>query len=102
MASVFAKPGPKWATGAFWTEGVDTLLPKTEIVVLQSLSQDRSSACVHATGEWDRVQEVVGHLMEPVGLYPERYRVRSFPTPEQIEAIKGDGPDLLDLLRQGG
>jgi hypothetical protein len=102
VAAVFAKPGSLCATMACWTEGVDTILPKTEIVVLMSVSREVSCACIQAAGEWDRVQEVVGHLMEPVGLYPERYRVRSFPTLDQMEAIKGNGPDLLNLLRQGG
>jgi Protein of unknown function (DUF1444) len=102
VAAVFATPGSLWSTTACWTEGVDTVLPKTEIVVLLSVSQDVSCACFHAAGEWDRVKEVVGDLMKPVGLYPERYRVRSFPTLDQLEAIKGNGPDLLNMLRQRG
>lgn len=37
-----------------------------------------------AKAGWDRVLRVVGALMEPQGLYPERYRVRSFPSDEQL------------------
>jgi hypothetical protein len=81
---------------------VDTLLPKTAIIGFQSFCLDEMSVIVDAAAEWDRVREVVGDLMEPIGLYPERYRVRSFPNPDQIEAIKGDGRVLHELLRQGG
>ena len=101
VAATFTKPGYKWRTITLWNEGVDTLLPKTAIIGFQSLSQGES-VLFHAAAEWDLVQEVVGDLLEPVGLYPERYRVRFFPSPEQIEAIKGDGRVLHELLRQRG
>ena len=34
---------------------------------------------------------MVGDLLEPIEIYPERYRVRAFPSDEQIEAIKAGG-----------
>jgi hypothetical protein len=38
--------------------------------------------------EWDRVFEVVGHLMElDDDLYPARYRVTEFPSVAQIAEI---------------
>jgi hypothetical protein len=40
-----------------------------------------------AGGDWDRVQQVVGDLLEETDLYPVRYRVRGFPTDEQLVAI---------------
>jgi hypothetical protein len=69
-------------TYCVWSAGVDSLLPRTQKVMfvggLKSV----------AAGDWDRVQEVVGDLMVPVeNLYPIRYRVREFPSPEQLEAI---------------
>jgi hypothetical protein len=102
VASTLTKPGCEWPTIAFWLAGVDTFLPKTAIIGFQSFCLDEMSGIVDAAAEWDRVREVVGDLMEPIGLYPERYRVRSFPNPDQIEAIKGDGRVLHELLRQGG
>ena len=98
VASALTIPGCEWPTITCWGEGVDTLLPKTAIIGFVDEKRD----IVHAAAEWDRVREVVGDLMEPVGVYPERYRVRSFPNPDQIEAIKGDGRVLHELLRQGG
>ena len=38
---------------------------------------------------WDRVERGVGTLMEPQGPYPERYRVRSFPSDEQLSGLAG-------------
>jgi len=83
---------------------VDALLPRTALIGFQSVCQGEGEIRVgfQAAAEWERVQEVVGDLMEPSGLYPERYRVRSFSNPDQIEAIKGDGRILHELLLQGG
>ena len=36
---------------------------------------------------WEKVVEVVGHLMTPQGMYPERFRVETFPTAEQLAAM---------------
>ncbi|HMF37468.1 MAG TPA: hypothetical protein VKF17_12540, partial [Isosphaeraceae bacterium] len=46
---------------------------------------------VAASASWERVQEIVGDLLEPLGIYPERHRARYFPTEEQLEAIKAEG-----------
>ena len=66
---------------ATWLDGVDTLLPKTNKLLFVP-GQD-----VVAAADWDKVQEVVGDLMEETDLYPARYRVRGFPTAEQLAAI---------------
>jgi len=104
VAATFTKAGWKWPTITCWTEGVDALLPRTALIGFQSVCQGEGEIRVgfQAAAEWERVQEVVGDLMEPSGLYPERYRVRSFSNPDQIEAIKGDGRILHELLLQGG
>ena len=34
-----------------------------------------------------RILQVVGNLMEPAGIYPERYLVRDFPSDYQLEMI---------------
>lgn len=46
-----------------------------------------------AFADWARVQDVVGDLMKPVGLYPQRFRVEQFPTGEQLKAI-GFAPEF--------
>ena len=37
--------------------------------------------------EWDRAVEVVGDLMKVVEIYPPRWRVKDFPTEEQLKAM---------------
>ena len=37
--------------------------------------------------DWDRAVEIVGHLMKPMGFYPERFHVAEYPTDEQLRAM---------------
>jgi hypothetical protein len=71
-----------------WSQGVDTLLPCTEEVYFFIPKGDRDGSVVVKAG-WDRVQQVVGQLMEPQGGYPVRYRVKEFPSEEQLSVIEG-------------
>lgn len=76
---------------ATWTETVDSLLPKADTVLLNRATGPEE---VNPLGEarWERLVEIVGHRMErQEGMYPERYRVTTFPTTEEI--------DRLDLTR---
>ena len=52
-----------------WTEGATSLLPKTERIILGG--EDQAPVVV----PWDKVVEIVGDLMTPMDMYPERYRV---------------------------
>jgi uncharacterized protein YtpQ (UPF0354 family) len=65
-----------------WADGAVTLLPRTEQIVLGVLGQPPVVAA------WEKVEAVVGELMTPLDLYPERYRVAEFPRLEQLGAIK--------------
>jgi hypothetical protein len=65
-----------------WPDGTETLLPKTNKVFFIQEGED-----VVAGGEWDRVHAVVGHLMEETDMYPIRFRVRGFPSDEQLAKI---------------
>ena len=61
---------------------MDSLLPKTQLIFFVG------PAGAAAAGEWDRVAEVVGDLLEmDESLYPVRYRVKHSPTQEQLDAI---------------
>lgn len=69
-------------TYCVWGRDVDSLLPKTQLVFFVG---PEGAAAI---GEWDRVAKVVGDLMElDESLYPVRYRVREFPSAEQLQAI---------------
>lgn len=60
-----------------WAEGVDTFLPETDEVYFVRPNGDDVTTVARA--DWQTVQRCAGDLMEPQGLYPERWRVRSFP-----------------------
>lgn len=74
-----------------WSEGVDCLLPQTDAVMFFRPNAPDEGKIV-AGGAWEQVRQVVGDLMEPMGLYPERYRVKEFPSEGQLARIgKGLG-----------
>jgi hypothetical protein len=64
-------------------EGVDTLLPAADKVVFMRAGQEGPVAL----GDWGRVRELAGGLMEARDHYPARYRVRGFPDGATLEAI---------------
>ncbi len=76
------------STMAAWTEGVEALLPRADSVGFTS--GDPESAAVLGVAPWERVAEVAGDLMEPTDYYPERWRVREFPTQERLDAMELD------------
>lgn len=66
-----------------WGDGVDSLLPKTQQVAFA-----REGAGTIALVDWSRVRDVVGDLMEDVGMAPPRYRVQDFPTASQLAELE--------------
>jgi hypothetical protein len=78
-----------------WSDGVDTLLPETDDVVLLRANRGAQKVEVAAASSFERVRDVAGDLMQPLGTYPERYRVAGFPSEQQLAAIgKRDWPQL--------
>ncbi|MCA9245675.1 MAG: DUF1444 family protein [Planctomycetales bacterium] len=73
-----------------WGEGVDTLLPKADLIFLLRARPDGKPGELAAAGPWDDVRRIVGDLMEPLDMYPVRYRVREFPDDEMLRAIGGE------------
>lgn len=72
-----------------WGRDVDSLLPRTQHIVFADDSG------VLASGEWEHVASFVGNLMEEVeDYYPTRYRVREFPSSEQLASIGRNEPFL--------
>ncbi|MGI9599342.1 MAG: hypothetical protein ACR2QK_24475 [Acidimicrobiales bacterium] len=65
-----------------WTEGVASLLPRTDLI---GLVTDRGEAI---TAEWDSVHRLVGTTMEPTDHYPELWRVMSFPTTADVARLR--------------
>lgn len=85
--SAVERPSGALTSYCLWSQGVDALLPRTQQVLF--FGEGVQGVC---GGEWDRVAEIVGELLEPLPLYPLRFRVRGFPTPQQLAEI--GRPDL--------
>lgn len=67
-----------------WTEGIVSLLPRTDRIMFARLEREEAFGPV----EWARAVEVVGDLMtEMDGLYPPRFRVEAFPSDEQLRRM---------------
>jgi uncharacterized protein YtpQ (UPF0354 family) len=69
-----------------WSQGVDSLLPRTDQIFFFRPSGAENGDIV-ATPTWEQVQEAAGSLLEKTDMYPERYRVKSFPTEQQLAAL---------------
>ncbi len=67
----------------WWREGVDALLPVTQEVAFMQKGLEKTPAF----GDWTRVMEVAGELMELTDHYPRRYRVREFPSSAMLDSI---------------
>lgn len=80
--SAMEKPGGEVFSYCLWSAGVDTLLPRAQQVLFHGPGVE--GVC---GGPWDQVTEIVGDLLELVDMYPPRYRVRGFPTAEQLAQI---------------
>jgi uncharacterized protein YtpQ (UPF0354 family) len=67
-----------------WAKDVDTLLPRTDRIVLGALGEEPRIEV-----RWDDLVRIAGELMvlQPEA-YPDRYRVEQFPSDEQLRALK--------------
>jgi hypothetical protein len=70
---------------ATWTSGVDTLLPASEYLVL--IQPDQPESVRTKRCKFERALQVVPHLLEATGQYPARYRVKGFPTPDELNLL---------------
>ena len=74
-------------TYGVWADGVDTLLPRTDLIAFAWQRDDGEKATVLVP--WDDAVRVAGHLMEPTEENPVRWRLRSFPDAAQRETLAG-------------
>lgn len=64
-----------------WPAVGESMLPKAEVIAFKHHGTGPAST-ISVT--WQGAESVVGNLMEPLDMYPPRYRVRAFPTEEQL------------------
>ncbi len=80
--NVVQDPQGRLLSYAVWTESVSSLLPQTDMVVFGGMEGEPTMV------PWPQAMEQVGHLLEPVDIYPPRYSVRGFPSAEQLAAME--------------
>jgi hypothetical protein len=80
--SAVEKEGGEIYSYCLWSQGVVAALPQTQRVVFFAEGQQ-----VVADATWERVQSVVGDLMQPLDVYPPRYLVTDFPSPDELREI---------------
>lgn len=68
-------------TLSVWTQHAPSLLPKTDAIAFVKDMQHRGLV------PWSVVARTMRDEMEPMGLYPERYRVLCFPTEGQLSSM---------------
>ncbi|MGL5002767.1 MAG: hypothetical protein ACRDAM_07480 [Casimicrobium sp.] len=69
-----------------WTDGVDTLLPVTDLLAFGRLGEDKKFS-KSATVPWDVAVRHAGHLLESTPYLPTRFRVRGFPDEATFDAL---------------
>ncbi|WP_375758632.1 hypothetical protein [Corallococcus exercitus] len=73
-----------------WPSDAETLLPRTDVILFMDAALGPDAPPVAAV-RWDLVVRDVGTLLMPeLGMYPERYRVRGFPSKEQLQRWKAE------------
>lgn len=65
-----------------WTEGVASLLPRTDLI---GLVTDRGEAI---TATWEAAHRLVGPMLEPTDHYPELWRVLAFPDANALARLR--------------
>jgi hypothetical protein len=74
------------ASCTLWPQGIgEGWLPEADRVGLVGAAPGQPS-CLWVP--WPVVRERAGHLLEPMGLFPERYRVQSFPATDLLEHLE--------------
>ncbi len=87
----FRTPDGAIFTACAWLENVEALLPQTDRVDFVKVATDGSAQGQVWSTSFEIARRVVGELMQPSGDLPERWRVKGFPTPEQLEQMATDG-----------
>ncbi len=75
------RPDRTTTSVTIWPVIGESMLPKAEIIAFKSHGTGPAST---SSVTWQGAASVVGNLMEPLDMYPPRFRVREFPSAEQL------------------
>jgi uncharacterized protein YtpQ (UPF0354 family) len=65
-----------------WADGVPTLLPRTDCIAF--VRENTEPLLV----SWEKAEQVIGHLLVPQDIYPERVRVDEFPSSDELAQLQ--------------
>jgi hypothetical protein len=82
------KNSEKITSYATWTNGVDTLLPVTDIIIFVNPGATQDAPVETAGIPWDMAITSVAALMERTDHMPPRWRVRAFPDADLFDEFK--------------
>lgn len=75
-----------------WSDGaLQSLLPKTDFVYFFRPGAAESEGGIVASCPWEAFERDLRPLIEPLDLYPPRFRVRAFPSADQLKRLKNSG-----------
>ena len=80
-------PSGEVTTLSVWSRGVVTLLPKTDGIAFFDPEAGEDGQHL-GPFTWSSVEAMAPGAMRPEGLWPERWRVESFPTPEILARLE--------------
>jgi len=88
---LFRRPADNSAMRSWcsWAEGVHSLLPKTDFVILGRRTGEQHSDPFILS--WDRAVSSLGHYMKDVGEYPPRFLVDAALTDAEWTTLLGEG-----------
>jgi hypothetical protein len=85
----------KVTSTSVWTKTVETLLPETDQIAFIDPDLPEGQQFV-AQVDWETARAIVGDMMQPAGMYPERWHVSEFPVEDKLAAIvAAKSPDSL-------
>ena len=70
------------ASYGVWVAGITSWIPATDVVAFVRDPNERPRMY-----DWERVVQVLGDLMDPLDVYPERYLIQEFPSDAQFAAL---------------
>lgn len=75
---------------ATWTKGVDTLLPRTDLVAVGDPDRGEGKFLL-GLFRFEDLEKVAGSFLKQVGMTPERWLTTGFPTDEMLSTIESLG-----------
>ena len=63
-----------------WSEGVDSLLPKTDMIHFFRPDDSKDHGKIVVSCTWEAAELALKPLLDPIDIYPPCYPVQSFPT----------------------